>query len=223
MMDINMQNFVFNLNFDLPEMPIVMEADNEVQLPVLYTIDDVESARAAGYAHGFTRGIEEGFVQGELKAVTERQRHMQSAFVKIYEHLGDILEKEKNYELYLNNKILEITASIIEKLFPYYAQQYGMCELEHAIRYILSTLIDHQHIIIKLAPDAVDDMNARIDDIQERFHNKVCLQADSSLKSSECFVEWKGGGARWSQPDVMNKIQEIVDSYIQSLSKGNVL
>ncbi len=140
MMDIKMQNFVFNLNFDLPETPIVMEKDNEPQLPAIYTIDDVESARVAGYSHGFSRGLEEGFIQGELKAVTERQRSMQSAFVKIYEHLGGILEKEKNYEAYLNEKTLELTTSIIEKLFPYYTQHYGMNELEYALRYILSTL-----------------------------------------------------------------------------------
>ncbi len=89
--------------------------------------------------------------------------------------------------------------------------------------YAVGLLIDHQQVIIKLAPDAVDDMNVRIDDIQERFYNKVCLQADSLLKSGECSVEWKGGGARWSQPDIISRIHEIVNNSLQSLSKGNVL
>ncbi len=211
--------FVFELSFDVPDdlIPVIPE---EVKQPLLYTQDDMNTALINARDKGRAIGFEEGFVQGELKAITERQLQIQAAFVKIYEDIEKLLEKEAAYEQQLYTSISELTQVIVQKVFPTFCMRHGANELMNAIHHILDTLVDPQPLVIQLAPAALGDIQEKIADIQARYANKVVLQENKTLKLCECVVEWNSGGARWSQNHLLTQIEGLLgDSVLEEDSE----
>ena len=209
------QDFAFDLDFNLADIPIIVQPEN-VQPETVYTEEDIINARSDGYSMGFSRGYEEGAVHGELTALTKSHEHQQDVIIKMYQDIEDILKKECIYDKTLTNMILNLSTTIIKKVLPHYTRKHGVDEMEHAIRYIMSTLIDQQDISVYLSPGSMEDIHERIADIKTCFSNKISFNNDTTLKEWECRVEWKGGGARWSQPDILNSIEELFTRFIQS-------
>lgn len=203
---------VFNIDFSVKDVQVASQKDAD-QLKIE---ENLKNAQAESYAAGFTRGFEEGMVRGELGALTKNQKHYESAFIKIHGDVNSLLKQEHVYDQALTATVFNLATAIIKKVLPHYSNKYGVDEMEHAIRYILPTLLDHQDVSIFLATSTREDIYERIADIQACLPNKVTLQIDDALKEWECRVEWKGGGARWSQPDLLGSIQELFKQFIQS-------
>jgi len=208
-------DFIFNLDFNLAEVPIVVPVE-DIRLTKIYTEDDINNARSDGHVTGFARGFEEGSTKGELSALTKNQQHLQTAFIRIHNDVETLLQHERTYERELTHTVMKLSTSILKKMLPHYLHKYGSDEMEHAVRYILSTLLDHQEISIFLSAHAMDDVHERIMDIQSHNTNKLTLNIDDTLKEWECRVEWKGGGARWNQPEILNTIHELCTRLTQS-------
>lgn len=207
------QEYVFNIDFNKKDVQVPSKKD-EMQSIVE---ENLKIARTEGYAAGLSRGLEEGRVLGELGALTKSQKNGDSAFVRIYEDVHTLVKQEYVYDQELTKTVMSISETLIKKVFPHYVNKYGCAEMEQAIRYILSTLLDHQDISIFLSPNTQEDINARIADIQSSVPNKIIIHCDEALKEWECRVEWKGGGARWSQPDLLESIQGLFTQFVQSV------
>lgn len=213
------EEYIFNIDFNLEEVPAVLEKDMAqlaMEENLIIIEEKLKNARAEEYSKGFARGFEEGAVIGEIGALTKSQQHIEIAFVKIYEDVNALLKQEYLYDQALTEMVLTLSSTIIKKIFPHYSNKYGVDEMEHAIRYILLTLLDHQDISIFLAPNIRDDIYERIADIQTCIPNKITLHIDDKLREWECRVDWKGGGARWSQPELIDNIQGLFTRFIQS-------
>lgn len=206
------QECVFNIDFNVNDVQVASQKD-EIQLNIA---ENLKNAQAESYAEGFSRGLEEGMVRGELGALTKNQKHVEAAFIKIHGDVNALLKQEYIYDQALTETVLNLATTIIKKALPHYSNKYGINEMEHAIRYILSTLLDHQDISIFLATSTKDGVYERIADIQNCIPNKITLQTDEALKEWECRIEWKGGGARWSQPDLLESVQVLFTQFIQS-------
>jgi flagellar biosynthesis/type III secretory pathway protein FliH len=208
------QECVFNIDFSVKDVQTASQKD-EIQLHIE---ENLKNAKAESYAAGFARGLEEGMVRGELGALTKNQKNSESAFIKIYGDVNALLKQEYIYDQALTETVLNLATTIIKKVLPQYANKYGVDEMEHAVRYILSTLLDHQDVSIFLTTSTREDIYERIADIQTCIPNKVTLQTDDALKEWECRIEWKGGGARWSQPDLLDNIEGLFTQFIQSVN-----
>ncbi len=208
------QENVFNIDFNVKDVQVASQKD-EMQLNIE---ENLKKAKAESYAAGFSRGFEDGMVRGELGALTKSQKNAEAAFIKIYEDISALLKQEGIYDQALTTMAINLASTIVKKVLPHYLSKYGADEMEHAIRYILSTLLDHQDVSISLANSTREDIYERIADIQASIPNKVILQTHDELKEWECLVEWKGGGARWSQPDLLDNIEGLFANFIQSVS-----
>ena len=206
------QECVFNIDFNAKNVQTASQRD-EIQLNL---DEDIRNTQAKSYAEGLARGLEEGAVHGELGALTKSKKHAEAAFIKLYEDVNSLLKQEYIYDQALTNTVINLVETIVKKVLPHYSNKYGVDEIEHAIRYILSTLLDHQDISIFLAASTKEDIYERIAAIQSCIPNKITLHVDDILKEWECRIEWKGGGARWSQPDLLDSIQNIFAQFIQS-------
>jgi flagellar biosynthesis/type III secretory pathway protein FliH len=206
------QDAIFTLDFNMQDMPIMLPED-KIKLDIE---KDIQNAHSEGYSKGFSRGFEEGSIRGELGAFTQSERNKQTAFVNIYDGIHAIIKQESIYEQKLSETSISLATTIIKKVLPHYISKHGADEMEHAIRYILSTILDHKDINIFLSSSSMEDIYERIEDIHTYIPNKITLNTDDALKEWECRIEWQGGGARWSQPDLLESIQELFDRYIQS-------
>lgn len=210
----------FNIDFNIEEEPIAVEIVEEIEESRhIYTQEDIDAARREGLSEGHKKGFEEGIIRGELSALTKNEKDTTKAFVHIFEYIKNIHQKEAYYEKHLLETTLELSMAIIQKIFPIYSNKHGLGEIEGVVRYILSTLLDHQDIKIFLATENIDDLYNRIEEIQTCFPNKLTLHSDNSLKAGECRIKWQGGGARWSQPIIFENIQNIFTRFIQSSHK----
>jgi flagellar biosynthesis/type III secretory pathway protein FliH len=216
---INHEN-IFSLDFNINNKSIVIEEDlqkNIIEENVQQNIKrDLENARLEGFSAGYALGFEEGNMHGQLKAITKNQQITEDIFVKMYKDIESILKQEVIYDEKITDVILKISSAIIKKVLPHYINKYGANEMEFAIRYILSTLLDHQDITISISSVMFDHVYENIAEIQKSFPNKLTFTSDDSLKELESCVYWKGGGARWSQPDLLDNIQDIFESFLQT-------
>lgn len=206
-MIMNNNQFVFNLSFDLPES--VTPKISEDILPLIYNQDDLDQAVAEAFGKGKVYGYEEGYVNGELKAITERQLQIQGAMVHIYQSIDQMLQIEQEMSSKMHEALQKIIKTILQKIIPYYCSQHGVEELLYGLKHIFSTIIEPQPIVIFLAPMTINDVSEKIVEIQNRYQERVELKADEMLNMWECRVEWKGGGAQWSQPQMLEKIENL--------------
>lgn len=198
--------FVFDLSFDVDEKIQTIE---EEALPLIYDQHDLDDAMGQGMVKGRAIGFEEGFVQGELKAITTRHLEMQAAFMKIYDTLETILKKEKMFEQTIQEQVYCLVKTIIEKVFPSYCQTHSHNEMLAALDHLMSTFIDPEPITIFIAPEVLEDIQEKIIDMQKRFDQSVQLKTNDQLQPWECSIEWHGGGARWSQEKILNQITAL--------------
>jgi flagellar biosynthesis/type III secretory pathway protein FliH len=207
------QENIFSLDFNVTDVPNVL-AQDEAQINIE---KGLKEAHENGYSEGLKRGFEEGVVQGELGALRKSEQHQQNAFIEIYKCVDAIIQQESIYDRKMESVVVNLVTTLMKKVLPYYFNKYGVDEIEHAIRYIISTLLDHQDIGIFVSPRTIEYISERIADIQGCFPNKITLHADDALKEWECRIDWKGGGARWSQPHLLDNIQEIFTHFMQSI------
>ena len=209
-------NAIFNTIFDDPKPALLLSDDG---LPMIYTSDDLENSRLMGKAQGHARGLEEGFIQGEMKAANDQILQIQAILHKISDDVLYLLNNERIYNEKLSEAVIEITLAIVKKLMPHYMEKEGLNEVEHAIRTILSTLIDQQNVTLYLNSEYLSEIDGRLTDIKQRTDNRVTIMPDNDLSPWECRTEWFGGGARWSQDNLIDKIKDIFTHFIHSLSK----
>ena len=142
------QENIFSLDFNSPDILSVPEQD-QAQLNIER---DLENAYSNDYSEGLKRGFEEGVVQGELGALRQSEQHQQNAFIKLYECVDAIITQESIYDQKMEGAVVRLAATLMKKVLPYYSNKYGIDEIEHAVRYVLSTLLDHQDISIFISP-----------------------------------------------------------------------
>lgn len=206
------QPFIFELNFDKPENS---KKNLEHEDPILYTQKNLDQAFAEGFEKGRKQGSEEGFIQGELKALTEQQIQIHNSFLEINKKLTTILQHETVYEKAIQDNVKKIVLQLIENLLPRYIEQHGSEELLNNINDILSKTMKSESINVYVHPIIVGDLKDKIDDLKNTFNQKeikVDFVEDPNLPQWDARIEWSGGGARWHTQDTFHKLQSIISN-----------
>lgn len=205
------QPFIFELNFD--QLDDSKKNADQLEDPILYSQKNLDASFSDGFDKGRKQGVEEGIIEGELKALTEQQIQMHNAFLEINKKLSLILQHEVTYEKKIQENVKAIVLNLIDNLLPLYMEQHGSEELLLNIHNILEKTMKSESIHIFVHPSIVSDLKEQVEDLKNIFNKKeikINFIDDPNIPQWDAKIEWSGGGARWQTSDTFNKLQSII-------------
>lgn len=179
-----LKKFLFDLNsFDEPE--VIDPAD----LIPTFSEEQVEAARAEGYAEGKTEGTRLA-VQSREQLTANTLRAISESFTMMFAAEYD---REKIYE----QEALRLTLETLRKLFPVLNARFGQDEISAVILSVLQSGSRKAVITIEVSPDdaqSIEDLLAgHWTDKETAPRYRVLAQKD--LNPGQCRLSWEDGGA----------------------------
>jgi flagellar assembly protein FliH len=95
-------------------------------------------------------------------------------------------------------------------------------EVEEALRGAMHQAIGEPRILLRAAPKVAEALQERIAGIahEEGFEGRVQISADPAIKSADCRIEWRGGGAERVEEALDKALGEIVSRRFQDARPG---
>ncbi|MCA8909402.1 MAG: hypothetical protein KDA49_12755 [Rhodospirillaceae bacterium] len=222
-----MQKFLFETSFDPEDIRRAKEAEArrkreaeraaaeaaakavvqpEPELPH-FSEDDVEAARAAGYA--------EGEDAGRAEALNGIERHLADMIEQIPGTLGALVTAQKQSDADLVEHAVGIAVTVGRKLFPELARRRGLVEIEAVVRDCLAEMIDEPRLVIRVSDEMLDMVRARLDTLvaESGFEGAIVCMADPAMGPSDCRVDWADGGAERLSSRLWEEVEATIGRF----------
>lgn len=177
---------------------IAVEQDQERQRQ-----EEIKQAREEAYQQGKKDGFEESRQSLEQK-IAHLLDTAQNSFDELQrqEHL-----REQRYE----REAVHLSSTLLHKLFPVWADTYGLEEIEQQIREVLQRAANQQAIRIEVSPSILEELQKRLEPVITALSDiSVFVSAREDLPENDFKMSWANGGAvRDSQQLVEQILQEF--------------
>jgi flagellar assembly protein FliH len=199
--------FTFDTPFDEPQAA----APAEEPPPPVFTLEDVEAARAEAHAAGRAAG--------EADAMDRIEARVAEASGAIEAALARLLARQTGELAELRADAGEIAYAVASKLAPTLIARTPLAEVEAMVEHCLGEIAEEPRVVVRIADALVGELKERIDGLAEAagFPGQVVLLGDPTLAPGDARVEWAHGGAERNQRTVAAAVDAAVGRYIQSL------
>ncbi|MCB9958582.1 MAG: hypothetical protein H6843_08280 [Rhodospirillaceae bacterium] len=172
-----------------------------------FSEDDVEDARAAGYAEGEQAGH-----QAALAGIEQRLAGM---IEQIPGTLGGLIKAQKQSDADLVEHAVGIAVTVGRKLFPELARRRGLAEIEAVVRDCLEEMIDEPRLVIRVSDEMLDIVRARLDTLvaESGFEGAIVCMADPAMGPSDCRVDWADGGAERLSARLWEEVEATIGRF----------
>jgi flagellar assembly protein FliH len=185
------QKFLFDTSFDPPD-----EASRPTPTPVprqppepTFSRVELEAARAAAIAEGRAAAFAE--------AAADTEQRVATALGLIAADIRQLSANGAALALDTQREALALLRTILRKLAPALFRRDPLTEIETLVAEVLRDAIDEPRLVIRVADDLFDSMQARLAPLADAagFAGKLVLLADNAMLPGDCRVEWADGGA----------------------------
>lgn len=85
-------------------------------------------------------------------------------------------------------------------------------EVENVLRSFLHQAIGEPRIVLRTSPQVAEALRPRLPDIahEEGYEGKIQISGDPNLRSADCRIEWRGGGAERSEATLEAALSDII-------------
>lgn len=200
--------YLFDLyNFDNPNAkPAGVEEEED--LPVVYSEEELEAAKATAYNEGKEKALQE--------SQESREQYISQVLKTLTNSFDVLMQEEKNrYQIFEQEAVLVCLAAI-EAALPTLYDKYGAEELS---KFILETLSSHENTLdieIFLNPDEVNEIKDILTQKVPHLLNSLSITGLDDIHTNSCRINWKNGGAI---KDSNALIQEICDKLRSPLAE----
>ncbi|MCX7337890.1 MAG: FliH/SctL family protein [Alphaproteobacteria bacterium] len=198
---------------DIPIELVEIEEPDQTEDAKTYTEEELNAHTENAYNKGLSRGMEEGFIQGELQAISNKHRQEHDLLINLHDGLRILTENQQSQDAKLIEKVLGLSRAIYKKIFSAVATDHHLKELEDKIQSILSTVIGEQKLSITINPCHGDDIVAHLKDTFAKSDVIIDFGFETAIKPNACEIAWKGGGATWNQEIIIDQIEEVLAKY----------
>ncbi|MEN6542889.1 FliH/SctL family protein [Parvibaculum sp.] len=200
--------FTFDTRFDTDETVSVPRV--QPSAPV-FTAEDIERARAEGYASGFVAGQSEATARAEHEIGAAMQNFANNAASLLNAlHAGTASSRAEA-------ATLAFTAA--RKLAPALVASRPQAEIEGVLRDCLTHLNREPHIVLRVADTLVERLKEIVDRmaLERGLSGRIILLGQNDVAEGDCVVEWADGGVVRSHADIEAEISETIARYVESL------
>jgi flagellar assembly protein FliH len=185
------QKYLFDLSFDGPPANPRPAAAAPPPPPPEPTFTRAELAAAEA------KGREEGHAAGFAEAVSQHEEQVGKTLAAIHDSLAALLAAKDDIQREGDRQTVELTRSIIGKLFPTLLRCDGLAEISALVAACLRESVNEPRLVVRV-PDALfERAQQRLTPMTSAtgFPGKLIILADEALTGSDCRVEWADGGA----------------------------
>jgi flagellar assembly protein FliH len=190
--------FLFETNFDRPQ------PKQKVEKPV-----HTESALARVREEAFAEGVNTGLEQGR----NEQTARLAAAVECIGAAMAGLGATQAQAMVETRQAAAGLALAIASRLAPVLVARAPLAELEVLIADCLVDLTSEPRVVVRVAPELVDELGERIGALQQSaaFPGQVIVLGDENVASGDGRVEWADGGAERDLGGLIRAIEERVN------------
>jgi flagellar assembly protein FliH len=184
------QKFLFDVSFDGPSANTrPATAPPPAPPEPTFSREELAAAEAKGRAEGHAAGLAE--------AISQHEEQVGRTLATINDSLAALLAAKDAMMREGERQTVELTRSILGKLFPTLLKCDGLAEVTALVAASLRESVDEPRLVVRV-PDALfERAQQRLAPMTTTtgFPGKLIILADEALVGSDCRVEWADGGA----------------------------
>ena len=199
--------FTFDTRFD----------DGQVPAPKSYAKarfgeEELERARAEGYASGFAAG------QTEAAARTEQD--VGQAMRDLAVNATSLLAALDAECAAVRAQATDLALAAARKLAPALVASRPETEIVAVLRDCLTHLNREPHIVLRVADTLIDRLKETVDRMahERGLAGRIILIGQADIAEGDCVVEWADGGVVRSRADLEKEIDDAVSRYAETLT-----
>ena len=202
--------FTFDTRFDDGAEPA---SKSPAQAAPVFSEEEIERARAEGYASGF--------IEGEAKARAESENEVAHAMEHFAANAGSLLAALQAESAVIRGEAASLALVAVRKLAPALIATRPQAEIEAVLRDCLTHLNREPHIVLRVSEKLVEQLKSVVDRMamERGLSGRIILLGQSDVAEGDCVVEWADGGVVRSRADIETELNEIVERYIATLSQ----
>lgn len=192
------QKFLFEDSFDGPPDPRARGPVTPAEPK--FSRAELDAAAAAAHAAGHASGTAE--------AVAAHEHRVAAALESMTEGVTTLLTDRTAAQRGAELAAIELTRTIVGKLFPALARRTGLAEVAALVTQCMREAVDEPRLVLRV-PDALfESAQQHIAPLaaSSGYPGKLVILGDEALTGSDCRVEWADGGA---ERDTARTRQEI--------------
>jgi flagellar assembly protein FliH len=210
--------YLFDRSFetDLPSQQVATAFAQVRAVAPAYTSEDLDRARADGFALGRADALAECNVEREIG------RLRQATLDAIAGRLGELLTNSAEASERATRDGVAIAAAIARKLLPRLYRERACSELEELITGALARIGDEPKVIVSIAPPLVGELAPVIEaSVAARgLEKRLTVLGDPALKEGDCRIDWSGGGIIRDHTLLWREIDELLaDGIVQDAQR----
>ena len=193
--------FLFDKNFFDDDSLAAKAEENDPSIPE-FTKEELENEKQKAYEEGKKAGFQE--------SETGLTKNILSLLEKIERDITILFAAEDDRKNLFETESLHLSYTVIEKLFPLYAQKYGEKEVHNAIKMALKKYNTPEKIKIELQEDMKESLEDYLKNSEHDLSTKIEFSPNSHLQKNECRILWSNGGIIDNRTTIAEKTLEIM-------------
>lgn len=171
--------------------------------PLEFTAPDLEKAKAEAYEQGRKAGFAEGQagLTKQILAMVQSIRQNSSLLFAAEDERKAIYEAEA----------LNLTYSIIRKIFPLLSRHSGIEDVREKLREIVAAGLKSNTLIIEVPAALAEETRKFMEQERMTPETGFVLNPSPSLRGTECRLSWADGGAIHDPKNIALKIFSILE------------
>ncbi|MBT4932992.1 MAG: hypothetical protein HOL66_09060 [Rhodospirillaceae bacterium] len=186
-----------------PDMP-VEEVEEEIIVPT-FSEEELELARQQAFEDG----------KQEVLAATEETltKQISETLALIDQKLAVAFQAQEAANEVMGRSALSVAKGICAKMLPALAEKHAFDEVERVIEGVFAKLLEQPATTISVHSSLKDEIEQRIKELStgKGYEGKIILNADDSMETNDCKVEWSNGGSERDSKSIWHDISEIIE------------
>jgi flagellar assembly protein FliH len=192
------KKFTFDVEFR-PEGDLVSNAARLRQRKV-FTQEELDSM--------LTRARHDGMKMGQVRAAEATVTVIQ----QLYSVVREAADSTRSQVEDLRREAASLALVAAKKLAFEAVAALPEADVEAALREAIHQAIAEPRIVLRAAPNVVAVLKDKLDELAHEtgYEGRIVASPESGMKSGDCRIEWRGGGAERSMDRLEEEINEVV-------------
>jgi flagellar assembly protein FliH len=196
------QKFLFEVSFDGPPDPRARGPVTPAE--PTFSREEMAAAEAAARAEGHAAGMAE--------AVTAHQHRLAATLEALTAQVDTLLSDRTAAQREAERLAIELTRTIVGKLFPSLARKTGLAEVAALVTQCMREAVDEPRLVLRVPNTLFEAAQQEIAPLAAStgYPGRLVILGDEELSGSDCRVEWADGGAERNTARTWQEIDAAV-------------
>jgi flagellar assembly protein FliH len=122
----------------------------------------------------------------------------------------------------LRGEAARVALAMARKIVPAALAALPAGDVEVALRLAMHQAIGEPRVTLRAAPAVAEILEPRLADIahEEGYEGRLLIAADPAMKTGDCRIEWRGGGAERSEQAIEDALHILITNRFSASVKG---